>query len=112
MFVRGRRKIRCVVVNLWSEEKLFVVVCSFATTHWKIFFDDPAGMPLKKVIFKCFLYIQWENCISLSVKNRFGVKMHRIGHEEHEKNVFESSFAWKKFFLIDFCGGKKVEVCV
>ena len=46
----------------------------------------------------------------MSVKNRFGVKMHRIGYEEHEKNVFESSFAWKKFFPMDLCDGKKVEV--
>ena len=55
---------------------------------------------------------EWENCISVSVKNRFGVKMHRISHEEHDKNIFESSFVREKFFLLDLCGGKKVEVCV
>ena len=69
-------------------------------------------MPLKKVIFSVFFKNEWENCISVSVKNCFGVKMHRIGHKEHEKNIFESSFAGKKFFLSDLCGGKKAEVCV
>ena len=41
--------------------------------------------------------------MDLSSKIRFGVKMHRIKHEEHDKNVFGSSFVRKKFLVFEKC---------
>ena len=81
-------------MNLWSEKKLSVVVCSFALGQPKIFFRRPCRDAFEKGDFQVFFCIfEWENCISVSVKNRFGVKMHRFGHEEQDKNVFGSIFA-------------------
>ena len=81
-----------------------VRVCNGAAEN---FFWRPCRDAFEKCDFQVFFSTnEWENCISVSVKNRFGVKMHRIGHEEHEKNVFGSSFVWKKFSFGLMCWWK------